>query len=476
MVMYKFAWVLIGCIWVFAHLNLCHAQNGQVNAYITSGDQTQLLQKQSLTLSQVEDANSTTRILIDSQQKFQTIDGFGFTLTGGSALLIQQMPLKQRNALLQELFGKTTDAISISYLRISVGASDLSESVFSYNDLAVGETDTLLQQFNLSKDTIHLIPLIKQILAINPSMKFMATPWSPPTWMKTNNNSMGGSLIPQYYRAYARYLVKYIQAMKANGISIDALTIQNEPQHGGNNPSMLMTAAEQAAFIKDHLGPMFAKLAINTKIIIWDHNCDHPEFPIHILNDAAANRYIDGSAFHLYAGDISALSAVKKAHPNKNIYFTEQWTGSKGSFDGDLKWHVKNVLLGSLQNHSKITLEWNLANDTSFGPHTPGGCTECKGALTIKKSVVTRNVAYHIIAHAAKFVPPGSVRIHSNSTQNFESVAFLTPEGSTILILLNNGTALDSLNIGYSKQWVNLSLKAGSVATIVFKSIVQLHK
>jgi glucosylceramidase len=476
MVMYKFAWVLIGCIWVFAHLNLCHAQNGQVNAYITSGDQTQLLQKQSLTLSQVEDANSTTRILIDSQQKFQTIDGFGFTLTGGSALLIQQMPLKQRNALLQELFGKTTDAISISYLRISVGASDLSESVFSYNDLAVGETDTLLQQFNLSKDTIHLIPLIKQILAINPSMKFMATPWSPPTWMKTNNNSMGGSLIPQYYRAYARYLVKYIQAMKANGISIDALTIQNEPQHGGNNPSMLMTAAEQAAFIKDHLGPMFAKLAINTKIIIWDHNCDHPEFPIHILNDAAANRYIDGSAFHLYAGDISALSAVKKAHPNKNIYFTEQWTGSKGSFDGDLKWHVKNVLLGSLQNHSKITLEWNLANDTSFGPHTPGGCTECKGALTIKKSVVTRNVAYYIIAHAAKFVPPGSVRIHSNSTQNFESVAFLTPEGSTILILLNNGTALDSLNIGYSKQWVNLSLKAGSVATIVFKSIVQLHK
>lgn len=474
--MYKFAWVLIGCIWVFAHLNLCHAQNGQVNAYITSGDQTQLLQKQSLTLSQVEDANSTTRILIDSQQKFQTIDGFGFTLTGGSALLIQQMPLKQRNALLQELFGKTTDAISISYLRISVGASDLSESVFSYNDLAVGETDTLLQQFNLSKDTIHLIPLIKQILAINPSMKFMATPWSPPTWMKTNNNSMGGSLIPQYYRAYARYLVKYIQAMKANGISIDALTIQNEPQHGGNNPSMLMTAAEQAAFIKDHLGPMFAKLAINTKIIIWDHNCDHPEFPIHILNDAAANRYIDGSAFHLYAGDISALSAVKKAHPNKNIYFTEQWTGSKGSFDGDLKWHVKNVLLGSLQNHSKITLEWNLANDTSFGPHTPGGCTECKGALTIKKSVVTRNVAYYIIAHAAKFVPPGSVRIHSNSTQNFESVAFLTPEGSTILILLNNGTALDSLNIGYSKQWVNLSLKAGSVATIVFKSIVQLHK
>lgn len=467
--MYPCRGILMLCIGASIFFNLCYAQKNTAAAYITSGDQIQLLQKQVLTLSQTQSINATNRISIDTREKFQTIDGFGFTLTGGSALLIQQMPSKQRNALLHELFGKRANSISISYLRISVGASDLSESVFSYNDLAKGESDTLMQHFNLSRDTIHLVPLIKKILAINPSIQFMATPWSPPTWMKTSNNSMGGSLIPQYYRAYARYLVKYIQAMKVNGISIDALTIQNEPQHGGNNPSMLMTADEQAGFIKNHLGPMFAKHAINTKIVVWDHNCDHPEFPISVLNDTIANRYIDGSAFHLYAGDISALSTVKKAHPNKNIYFTEQWTGSKGSFAGDLKWHIKNVLLGSLQNHSKITLEWNLANDITYGPHTPGGCTECKGALTINGSTITRNVAYYIIAHAAKFVPPGSVRIQSNSTQNIESVAFLTPEGSTILILLNNGTAKDRFYIGHNKQWAYLTLKAGSVATIVFK-------
>jgi glucosylceramidase len=467
--MYQQRRILKLCIGASIFFNICYAQKNTATAYITSGDQIQLLQKQLLPLSQTQSMNAINHISIDTREKFQTIDGFGFTLTGGSALLIQQMPTKQRNALLQELFGKTANAISISYLRISVGASDLSESVFSYNDLAKGETDTLVQRFNLSRDTIHLVPLLKQIVAINPSIKFMATPWSPPTWMKTNSNSMGGSLIPQYYRAYARYLVKYIQAMSANGISIDALTIQNEPQHGGNNPSMLMTADEQGAFIKNHLGPLFAKHAIKTKIVVWDHNCDHPEFPISILNDTAANRYIDGSAFHLYAGNISALSTVKKAHPNKNIYFTEQWTGSKGSFDGDLKWHVKNVLLGSMQHHSKIALEWNLANDSSYGPHTPGGCTECKGALTINRSSVTRNVAYYIIAHAAKFVPPGSVRIQSNSTQNFESVAFLTPVGSTILILLNNGTTKDSLYIGYNKQWANLTLNAGAVATVVFK-------
>ena len=464
--MYKFAWVLNCSIWVLTLLNICHAQNTTPIAYITSGDQSQLLQKQ---LLQKKSIDSTTRILINPKQQFQTIDGFGFTLTGGSALLIQQMQKAKRKALLQELFGKTADAISISYLRISVGASDLSESVFSYHDLPNGEMDTLLHEFNLSRDTIHLIPLIKQILAINPTIKLMATPWSPPTWMKTNHNSMGGSLIPQYYRSYARYLVKYLQAMKAIGIAIDALTIQNEPQHGGNNPSMLMTASEQALFIKAHLGPLFKQHAVKTKIVIWDHNCDHPEFPIDVLNDADANQYIDGSAFHLYAGDITALSTVKNAHPSKNIYFTEQWTGSKGSFDGDLKWHVKNVLLGALQNHSKIVLEWNLANDGSFGPHTPGGCTECKGALTIDGSTVTRNVAYYIIAHAAKFVPAGSVRVQSNRTRNIESVAFLTPKGDTILILLNNGTVMDQLNIGHRNQWFDLALKAGDVATIVFK-------
>lgn len=464
--MYKFAWVLNCSIWVLTLLNICHAQNTTPIAYITSGDQSQLLQKQ---LLQKKSIDSTTRILINPKQQFQTIDGFGFTLTGGSALLIQQMQPAKRKALLQELFGKTADAISISYLRISVGASDLSESVFSYHDLPNGEMDTLLKQFSLSRDTLYLIPLLQQILGINPTIKLMATPWSPPTWMKTNRHSMGGSLIPQYYRSYARYLVKYLQAMKAIGIAIDALTIQNEPQHGGNNPSMLMTASEQAIFIKSHLGPLFKQHAVKTKIVIWDHNCDHPEFPIQVLNDADANQYIDGSAFHLYAGDIAALSTVKNAHPSKNIYFTEQWTGSKGSFDGDLKWHVKNVLLGALQNHSKIVLEWNLANDGSFGPHTPGGCTECKGALTIHGSTVTRNVAYYIIAHAAKFVPAGSVRVQSNRTRNIETVAFLTPKGDTILILLNNGTVMDQLNIGHRNQWFDLALKAGDVATIVFK-------
>lgn len=296
----------------------------------------------------------------------------------------------------------------------------------------------------------------------------MGTPWSPPTWMKDNGNSIGGKLKPEYYSVYANYFVKYIQAMKAEGITIDAVTIQNEPQHDGNNPSMRMEATEQRDFIKNHLGPAFQTAAINTKIIIWDHNCDNPNYPITILNDPDAKKYIDGSAFHLYAGDINALSTVKAAHADKNLYFTEQWTSSTGDFGGDLKWHLRNVIIGSMRNWSKTALEWNLANDPSFGPHTPGGCTQCKGALTISGSTVTKNVAYYIIAHASKFVPTGSTRISSTHSGNILSVAFKRADGKKVLIVLNDNDNTSSFNIRYNNKLALTSLPGGSVGTYIW--------
>ncbi len=243
--------------------------------------------------------------------------------------------------------------------------------------MPAGQTDVNLANFNLSKDTVDVIPLLKEILLINPNIKIMGSPWSAPVWMKDNASSIGGSLQPQYYSVYAQYFVKYIQAMRAKGITIDAITPQNEPQHGGNNPSMVMSATQQADFIKNHLGPAFQAASLSSKIIIWDHNCDNPNYPITILNDPAAKQYVNGSAFHLYNGDISALSTVHAAHPDKHLYFTEQWTAGSGSFNGDLKWHLRNVIIGSMRNWSKVALEWNLASDGSYNPHTPGGCTEC---------------------------------------------------------------------------------------------------
>jgi glucosylceramidase len=441
----------------------------EVDFWLTKADQSVKLLKQSSILTFVTTYNIYANIEVDDSQTFQTIDGFGFTLTGGSAESINQLSAAKKKELLQELFGSASNSISISYLRISIAASDLNSTPFSYDDLPTGQTDVNLNSFSLAPDMTNLIPLLKEILVINPNIKIMATPWSPPVWMKDNNSSIGGSLQSQYYGVYAQYFVKYIQKMKAEGIAIDAICPQNEPLHPGNNPSMLMLATQQATFIKNNLGPAFQTAGINTKIIIYDHNCDRPDYPLAILNDAAANPYVDGSAFHLYGGDISALSTVHNAFPNKNVYFTEQWTSSEGNFGGDLKWHTKNVVIGSMRNWSKVALEWNLANNASFGPHTPGGCTQCKGALTINSSEnFDRNVAYYIIAQASKFIPAGSIRIASNLSGNLSNVAFKTPSGKIVVIVENDGATTELFNIKYNGRWITTSLESGSVGTYIW--------
>ena len=446
-------------------LLLANAQSNKVKYWLTLPNQSAPLQEKVLTLQNGFPDSTLPIIRLDKKNRFQVMDGYGFTLTGGSAQLINSLNPARKKKLLIELFGNANSSIGISYLRIAVGASDLSARVFSYLDFPKGQTDTSLQYFNLSDDTLHLIPILKQIKRIQPSIKIMATPWSPPVWMKTNDDSKGGSLKREYYHTYARYLVKYLKTMEKQGLQVDAMTIQNEPEHGGNNPSMLMSADEQALFIKHHLGPLFQQLNVKTKIIIYDHNADHPHYPIQILNDTVARKYIDGTAFHLYAGEISALSQVKQAHPDKNIYFTEQWTGKNGDFGGDLQWHIKNVIIGSALNHSKIALEWNLANDESYGPHTPGGCTACKGALTIADNKISRNVSYYVIAHASKWVKPGSVRITNTIVQGLPAVSFLRPDNTIALIILNETSFEKTFQVQMNNSFFTANLPAGAVAT-----------
>lgn len=441
---------------------------GEVEQWITRADQNALLQKQNALLPFVSTSNSNPVIEVNEATTFQTIDGFGYTLTGSSAYLINLMSAGERSKLLNELFGNSESSIGVSYLRVSLGASDLSPAVFSYNDLPAGQTDETLSRFSLAADTTDLVPVLKQILAINPNIKIMASPWSAPVWMKDNNSSIGGRLRPQYYGVYAQYFVKYIQAMKERGITIDAVTVQNEPENGGNNPSMLMSAAEQTEFVKNHLGPAFRAANIGTKIIIWDHNCNNPNFPITVLNDAGAKQYVAGSAFHLYAGDISAMSLVKNAHPDRDLYFTEQWTGANGSFSTDFKWHIRNVIIGSVRNWSKTAMTWNLASDPNYGPRTPGGCSECLGALTINGNTVTRNVAYYIIAQVSKFVPSGSVVISSVAPGNLPAVACRTPAGKRVLLVLNDGNNAVTFNIKIGGKWAIATLPANAAGTYVW--------
>jgi glucosylceramidase len=284
--------------------------------------------------------------------------------------------------------------------------------------------------------------------------------------MKDNKDTRGGSLLPEFEASYAQYLVKYIQEMAKRGFTIDALTIQNEPLHPGNNPSLLMLADQQARFIGKHLGPAFRQVGIQTKIVIYDHNADRPDYPITVLSDPLANPFIDGAAFHLYGGQIEALSEVHQAFQDKHIYFTEQWIGSPGNLEGDIAWHVKNLVIGAPRNWAKTVLEWNISSNPSLSPHTDrGGCDRCLGAITIDGNAVTRNPAYYVIAHASKFVDPGSLRIGSTLPEGLPNVAFLRADGKQVLIVHNDSKASKQFEIRSGNQQFKASLPAGATGT-----------
>jgi glucosylceramidase len=444
------------------------AQN-DISLWLTKLDRSALFAKQN-NIGYTKESNAHPTILINEKETFQSIDGFGYSLTGGSAQHIVKMTAAARTKLLKELFATDGNNIGVSYLRLSIGASDLNEKVFSYNDLPEGEKDLEQAKFDLGPDRADVIPVMKEILAINPKIKILGSPWSPPLWMKTAYDARGGQLKPEYYESYATYFVKYVQQMKKEGIRIDAITVQNEPLHPGNNPSLLMVAPDQATFIKKHLGPAFKKAGIDTKIILYDHNADRPDYPISILDDPEANKYIDGSGFHLYGGSIEALTDVHNAHPDKHIYFTEQMViENPNDKEINIINPVQRLIIGATRNWSRNVLEWNLAADPENKPFTDrGGCPMCQGAVTISGDSYTRNLAYYSIAHASKFVRPGSVRIASNDLKNLPNVAFRTPDGKRVLIVANTSKAIQTFNISLGGKTIVASLDKGSVATYIF--------
>jgi glucosylceramidase len=451
-------------------------KRGEVQVWLTNGDKSALFEEQTPLLkfesaaSQKHGVEQEAAIEIDEHKKFQTIDGFGFALTGGSAQHLARMDAAKRAALLHELFGVAGRSIGISYLRVSIGSSDLNDHVYSYDDLPLGEVDRQLTKFTLAEDRKELIPVLKEILAINPNIEILGSPWSAPPWMKSNGDAKGGRLLLKFYATYANYFVKYIQGMKAAEINLAAITVQNEPLNDKNTPSMLVSAVEEALFTRDFLGPAFAAAGLRTKIILYDHNCDVPEYAISILKDPRANRYVDGSAFHLYGGEIQAMSEVHDEFPLKNLYFTE-FMAVEPTENGriSIEKPVVGTFIGALQNWSRNVLLWNLAANSNFEPHTDdGGCSICQGAVTIDGNDVTRNLAYYAMAHFSKFVRPGAVRIASSEPAGLRDVAFAAPGGKSVLVVANEGKAPQVFAVKYHGNSFQTRLNAGAVGTYVW--------
>ena len=441
-----------------------YAAGEPVSAWVTTADRSKLLARQA-DVAFTPDSGSATTIEINPATAYQSMDGFGAAFTDSSAWLVgTRMSAGSRTTLMTNLFSPSA-GIGLSMVRQPMGASDFTANGadYTYDDTCCSVAD-----FTVDHDRAYLIPVLQQARSINPQLKIMATPWSAPAWMKTNNSLNGGQLRADMHAAYADYFVKYVQAYGGAGLPIYAVTLQNEPHHEAGYPSMRMEPAEQAALVKNQLGPKFAANGIGTKIIAWDHNWDEPQYPIDVLNDAAAKRYLAGSAFHCYAGDVGAQNTVHNAHPDRDLWFTECSGGEWATdFGANLKWNVQNLIIRTVRSWAKGVTLWNMALDQNHGP-TNGGCTDCRGVVTVHSDTgaVTYNVEYYVLGHAAKFVKPGAQRIDSSSyAGDLESVAFRNPDGSIALIALNAGTGQRAFKVRSAGQSFTYTLPAGAVAT-----------
>jgi glucosylceramidase len=439
---------------------------------MTTPDAGQLLAPQPAARFDPGDGDAQVLIHVDETQRFQTMSGFGAAVTGSAAWLIQQrLPARERAELMRSLFDPR-DGIGLSFVRTTMGASDFSLRDYTYADAAPGEADPDLARFSIDPDRAEILPVLREAVRINPELRVMATPWSAPAWMKTSGSLAGGSLKREAYAPYAEYFRRFLDAYAREGVPVYAVSVQNEPMHEAPYPSMRMSAEEQAAFVRDHLGPTLEAHGNRTRIVAWDHNWDGVDYPLAVFGDAGAARFLSGAAFHCYGGDVSAQSRFREAFPGKEVFFTECSGGDwSRDFGTNLLWNLKHLVIGATRNWSSSVLLWNLALDPQGGP-TNGGCADCRGVVTVdpRSGRATPNVEYYVLGHASKFVRPGAVRIGSTDTgpQELENVAFLNPDGSTVLIVLNPTGGARSFRVRSARGTFPYVLPAGAAATLVW--------
>jgi glucosylceramidase len=468
---------------------------GTARVWVTTPDGSELLADQG-TVAFHDSPSTAPTVVVDPSRTFQTMTGFGASLTDSSAAVLSALPPAARTAAMVSLFDPRTGD-GLDYLRQPIGASDFTTGpAYTYDDVPAGQTDYPLAHFSVAHDQRQILPLLRQAQRLNPDLTILATPWSPPAWMKTGGSLVGGRLVddPRVYRAYAAYLVAFVEAYRANGVRVDALTVQNEPQNRtpSGYPGTDLPSWQEAAVIAQ-LGPLLRRAGLHTRILGYDHNwSEHPndiaatppdetadvdDYPQQLLAGGAA-RYLAGIAYHCYYGDPSAMTALHDQFPTTDIYFTECSGSQSGdpanTFSDTLRWHARNLVLGATRNWAKTVVNWNVALDPDGGPHT-GGCATCTGVLTVHPDgTVTRNAEYYTLGHLARFVRPGAVRIASTSfgttgwNGQVMDTAFRNPDGSTVLVAHNENDNPQAFAVRYGGRTLTYTLPGGALATFVW--------
>lgn len=461
---------------------------GDVTMFVTTNTRSQDFKKQSVDFSTKDNMSPTTLKLVPGT-RYQTMDGFGAAVTGSSAFNLKKMTQENRTKFLKETFSET-EGMGQSYVRISIGCSDFSLSEYTCCDVPG------IENFGLTtEETNYVIPILKEILAINPNVKIMGSPWTPPRWMKVNNlkdlqpfNSWtSGQLNPAYYNDYAEYFVKWINAFKAEGINIYSVTPQNEPLNRGNSASLFMTWQEQRDFIKNALGPRMEAAGLKTKIYVFDHNYnydsdkaetfDQGQYPLKIYEDAEAAKHIAGAAYHNYGGNKEELKNIHDSRPDKELVFTETSIGTWNdgrNLETRLIDDMREVALGTVNNWCKGVIVWNLMLDTNRGPNREGGCQTCYGAVDIDPTnftSITRNSHYYIIGHMSSVVKPGAVRIGTSgfSDSGFYYSAFENTDGTYAVVLLNSTSVNKTITLDDGSNHFAYEVPAKSVISYRWK-------
>ncbi len=456
-----------------------------VSVVLSTHDKTSLMASQPNTLFTARTASPTDNLVaVDENQAYQPIDGFGAAFTDSAAYLLHEVAQPSAlTSIMSDLFTRNGAGIGLSFMRNPMGASDIARSVYSFDDMPVGQTDLPLAHFSIAHDEVDILPIIQQARALNPQLKILANPWSPPGWMKdptsmSTVSMLGGTLLMTSANetAFANYFVKYLQAYQAAGVPIDYISLQNEPLYVTTSyPSMGMSASAQLGILRDYVLPALTANNLTTQVLVYDHNWDTASYPEAVLSDPTiqASALVAGTAWHGYGGTPGAQQTVQNMFPTKGTWQTEHSGGTwvSDQFTSDFL-EITHVM----RNAARAYVKWSLALDETLGPNLTqdvaglGGCNTCTPIVTVNSSTgaITKDIEYYTLGHYSRFVLPGAVRIYSSNANGIVSVAFKNPDGSKVLVAFNNSSVSQAFRVQWGTQSFAYTLPALAAATFTW--------
>lgn len=442
-----------------------------VDVYVTSQGKNEKISKKRTIFFDSTDMDSENQLInIHENIEYQEIIGFGGAFTEAAAVTFYKLPLKTRKQILTSYFD------NVNGIGYTIGRTHINSCDFACGNYAYVEDskDVKLKSFSIARDEKALIPLIKEAQKVAPKpLRLFASPWSPPAWMKTNNQmNLGGKLKPNCHRIWAEYIAKYIKTYAAEGIKLWGITVQNEPKAKQTWDSCVYTAEEERDFVKKYLGPVLWKSGLkNIKVFVWDHNKERIfERGQTIFSDKKASQYIAGIGFHWYSGDhFESLDLLHSHYPDKMLLFTEGCNGTATFDKWDTGENYAHDIIGDLNHWTQGWTDWNLLLDEQGGPNHVGNFCNAPIIADTKTGKLRFQSSYYYIGHFSKFIVPGSRRIAlSKFTDKLEVTSARRPDGKIVVVVLNRNDDDMAFKIRCKHGVASLTAAGHSIMTLVY--------